>query len=86
MGVEEHIQVVKPSLFIPNDMRAVLGTAEREGLEFHPERELPAYFLPTTSYTTATKVHQLNRANFSGRCQNRRGTVMALWCHFLILH
>lgn len=46
MGVEEHIQVVKPSLFIPNDMRVVLGTAEREGLEFHPERELPAHFSP----------------------------------------
>lgn len=74
MGVEEHMQMVRPSVFIPNDMRVVLSTAAREGLEFHPLKEsFQPTFLPVTSYITATKVHQPNRANFSRRCQNRRG-------------
>lgn len=56
-------------------MRVVLSTAAREGLEFHPLTEsFQPTFLPVTSYITATKVRQqLSRANFSRRCQNRRG-------------
>ena len=74
MGVEGHMQVVRPSLFIPKDVRVVLSAAAREGFEFHPQKEsFQPTFLPVTSYITATKVHQLNRANFSRRCQNTRG-------------
>lgn len=72
-GVKEHVQVVK-SFFIPNDMRVVLSTAERGGLESHPLKEsFQPTFLPVTSYITTTKGHQLNRPSSSRRRQNRRG-------------
>lgn len=72
VGVGERVHMTE-ALFIPSDVRVVLSTLARDGLDFYPLQEsFRPTFLPAASYVTATRVRQLRTSSSSRRCQNRR--------------
>lgn len=81
------MQMVKLSLLIPNDMRVVLSTAERGGLECPPWKErVQPTFLPVTLTQLLQQTRQLSRASpFPENVKTGWGTVMAVLSLLILL-